>query len=219
VFRKYLILMAFLAGCDDGGSTPEGAGGAGGGADMGAGGAGGGGEFELVPSRKARVKFKGGERALGDLAVALELDRASACTELGIYDCVTQVHRIALGGVEPYELRINDPLEVIPVTAAIAADRVALVACGQRVAADFEDPQNAKVFKVLASGDATAETLGASVDALYDRILMRAPNAEEAAALVALHADVVAEEGGDGRATWAKLACFAVATTLESLFF
>lgn len=219
MFRKYLILMAFLTGCDDE-SKPSGEGGAGGGADMGAGGMGGEpGEFELVASRKARVKFKGGERALGDLAAALELDRAAACQELGRYDCVTDVHRIALGGVEPYTLRINDPLEVIPVTAAIAADRLALVACGQRVAADFADPENAKVFKALATADAPGAALEATVSELYDRILQRAPSAEESAALVALHADVVAEEGGEGRETWAKLTCFAVATTLESLFF
>jgi len=212
-----LGVVGLLAlGCDDG-TSKAGAGGAGG-----AGGVGGDPvetTQEIIPSRTARVNFKGGTRLLGDLAGALELDRAEACRELGMYDCVNDTHRIALGGVEPYTLRINDPLEVIPVTAAIAADRVALLTCGQRVAKDFDAPADAVVFKALATGQADAATLGATVTELYDRLVQRAPTPTEVEALVALHADVVAEEGGDGRRTWARLSCFAVATTLEALFY
>lgn len=175
----------------------------------------------IIPSHKARVKFKAGERMLRDLSDALDLDRDRACAELARYDCVKDVHNIALGGVEPYDKQINQPLEVMPVTAAIAADRVALATCTRRVQRDFDRPDEAKVFTALVSesGVPDAAALTASAEALYDRILRRDATEAEVQALVDFHAEVMAETNDDGRRRWAQLACFSVATTLEALFY
>ena len=175
----------------------------------------------IVASHKARVKFKGGEVMLRDLSAALDLPRDRACGELGRYDCVKEVHGIALGGVEPYEQGINTPLEVMPVTAAIAADRVALGACTRRVKLDFDAPDEALIFGAVAGGSGApdAAALGQTAQALYDRILRRDGTDAEIAALVGFHAEVSAEAGDDGRRRWAQLACFSVATTLEALFY
>lgn len=175
----------------------------------------------IVASHKARVKFKAGERMLRDLSDALDLDRNRACAELARYDCVKDVHNIALGGVEPYHKQINQPLEVMPVTAAIAADRVALATCTRRVQQDFDRPDEAKVFTALVSesGVPDAAALSTTVEALYDRILRRDATADEVQALVDFHAEVMAETNDDGRRRWAQLSCFSVATTLEALFY
>lgn len=175
----------------------------------------------IVASHKARVKFKGGEVMLRDLSAALELPRDRACGELGRYDCVKDVHSIALGGVEPYEQGINTPLEVMPVTAAIAADRVALSTCTRRMRLDFDAPDDAVIFGALAGGSGVPDkaTLAATARTLYDRILRRDATDAEVATLVDFHAEVMAETGDDARRSWAQLTCFSVATSLEALFY
>jgi hypothetical protein len=146
-----------------------------------------------------------------DLASALELPRAAVCRELGLHDCASAAYRIVLGGVEPYKLRIDQPLPAIPVTAPIAADRLALAACGQRVDLDFAKPAEARVFGALARGEADARVAG--VQELYRRLLARAPDPEEVSALLTL-ADPPATDRD-----FAVLGCFAVATSLEFLFY
>lgn len=173
----------------------------------------------IVPSHKARVKFKGGERYARDLAAALDLPRDTLCRELGTYDCVGDVHRIALGGVEPYELGVDDPLPVAPVSAAIAIDRVALSACTARVDRDIETPADAALFGPLLTGDPADAGVREGIAAdLVDRILRRDATPDEVAALAGLWSDLEADADDPARA-WAQLSCFAVATMLESLFY
>ena len=165
-------------------------------------------------STRAQVKFKGGERWARDLAKGLEISTESMCKELGQYDCVDAVHRIALGGVEPYRLGINNPLPVAPVTAAIAVDRVALSACDVRVSADLAAGAEAVIYIGL-SGDERPEqaTLEAAAATLYDRVLRRDPDPDEVASLIAFY-----EDGMTPR-DWALGTCFAVASSMEALFY
>ncbi len=160
-------------------------------------------------ARHARVRPKTGAQLAVDLAAALELPRDAVCRELGAYDCATVAHRIVLGGVEPYVLRVDRPLPVSPVTAPIAVDRLALAACGRRVALDFDTPARAVVFGPLARGEPGATD--ATIDALYDRLLGRAPDAEERALVAELATDASAR-------AFATLSCFVVATSLEHIF-
>ncbi|MCP5152512.1 MAG: hypothetical protein H6983_00010 [Ectothiorhodospiraceae bacterium] len=171
----------------------------------------------IVPSNKARVKFKGGERYARDLATALSLPRVDLCRELGNFDCVSEVHRIALGGVEPYNLGIDEPLAVAPVTAAIAMERVALSACGARVDADLADPAAAALVRFSGSEPTAAEREALAAD-LFDRILRRDATLDEIAAVAGLYASVAEESAAPAR-DWAVLSCFSVATMLEALFY
>jgi hypothetical protein len=174
----------------------------------------------VTASRQARVKYKSGARYANDLAVALDLPRDAVCRELGRYDCVDEVHRIVLGGVEPYTLGVREPLPSIAVTAPIAQDRVALAACTERIDRDLAASE--PVFLTTADVDApTPGELQATARRFYDRILRRDATPDEVSALAQFHSTVT-DEPGESRATtrdWAILSCFMVATTLESIFY
>jgi hypothetical protein len=181
-----------------------------------------GGPDDPLESAKARVKFKEQGRYVRDLAAALDLPRDEVCKELGLYDCYDVAHRITLGGVEPYRRGIRDPLPVAPVTAPIAVDRVALSACSTRVDRDFESPSNASMFRQLAEVGATEATLETSARTIYDRVLRRDATPDEVDSLVAFYDETVeALDGTDQEPAreWAIASCFAVATTLEGLFY
>lgn len=161
-------------------------------------------------SRHPQLLAKDGEQLSRDLAQALGLARSEVCQELGRYDCAHDAHRIVLGGVEPYVLRIDTPLTSTPVTGPIAVDRIALAACGARATRDFGAPSSAVVFGALARGEADA--VRTTVDVLYDRLLARAPDAHEHTLVASLATDTSPRD-------FAVLACFVVATSLESLFY
>lgn len=209
-FAAVLALTLVSSGCSTGSSSG------------GTGGTGGPSGSDAVESAKARVKFKEQGRFVRDLAAALELPRNEVCKELGLYDCYEVAHRITLGGVEPYRRGIRDPLPVAPVTAPIAVDRVALSACSTRVDRDFDSPADASMFGELAELGATEETLERSARTIYDRVLRRDATSDEVDSLVAFYDEAVdAVEGTDDEPAreWAIASCFAVATTLEGLFY
>ncbi|MCB9523753.1 MAG: hypothetical protein H6702_10320 [Myxococcales bacterium] len=175
----------------------------------------------IVASDKARVQFKG-PRWANDLAVGLNLPKRELCRELGQADCMDEVHHIALGGVEAYRLGVREALPVAPATAAIAAERIALSACIKRVDQDLADPAEAWIFGPLAdaSGLPDDAALLPLAQALYDKLLRRDATPAEAQALVDFAAEVRADGATQAPARdWAVLTCFAVASSLESLFY
>ena len=176
---------------------------------------------EVAASRQARVKYKSGARYANDLAAALDLPREAVCRELGRYDCVDEVHRIVLGGVEPYTLGVREPLPSLGVTAPIAQDRVALAACTERIERDLAASE--PVFLKAVDVDApTPGQLEATAGRFYDRILRRAATPGEVSVLAQFHSTVTDEPGESGATAtrdWAILSCFMVATTLESIFY
>ena len=176
---------------------------------------------QLAASRQARLKYKSGARYANDLAAALDLPRDAVCRELGRYDCVDEVHRIVLGGVEPYTLGVREPLPSLGVTAPIAQDRVALAACTERIERDLAASE--PVFLTAVDVDApTPGQLEATAGRFYDRILRRAATPDEVSALAQFHSTVTDEPGESGATAtrdWAILSCFMVATTLESIFY
>lgn len=175
----------------------------------------------VAASRQPRVKYKSGARYASDLAAALDLPRDAVCRELGRYDCVDEVHRIVLGGVEPYTLGVREPLPSLGVTAPIAQDRVALAACTERIERDLAASE--PVFLTAVDVDTpTPGQLEATAGRFYDRILRRDATPDEVSALAQFHSTVTDEPGESGASAtydWAILSCFMVATTLESIFY
>ena len=131
------------------------------------------------------------------------------------------MHRIVLGGVEPYTLGVREPLPSIPVTAPIAQDRVALAACTERIERDLAASE--PVFLTAVDVDApTPGQIEATARRFYDRILGREATPDEVSAVSGFHSTVSNEPGESGATAtrdWAILSCFMVATTLESIFY
>ncbi len=179
----------------------------------------------LARSAKANVRFKRNVRLTNDFAQALALPPGELCKELGLYSCTELVHPLAVGGVDPYNLGLYEPLPFTGATSPIVMDRVALTACIKRVEADLATPGSAVIFKGLtpdASGKlASLETaeLRAALDTLYKRALLRPVTDAEVATLKGLYRDVEASGKPAPAKSWMELSCFAVLTSVESLFY
>ena len=179
----------------------------------------------VTRSTRNNPRFKGPERLTADFAAALSLPADQVCNELGLYPCTTSVHTVTLGGVEPYGNGFYEPLPVTGVTSPIAVDRVALAACGRRVALDVATPGTAVIFKglTLDAAGRLREPQGPAVQevltTLYQRALLRDPTPTELAALVQLSTDIAGTASPQPGTDWMKAACFVVLSSAESVFY
>ena len=198
----------------------------------GAGGGAGGGDVSMsddagapfATSAKANVRFKRNVRLTNDFAQALGLSTAELCTELGRYSCTDQVHPLALGGVDPYGIGLYEPLPFTGATSPLAVDRVALAACTTRVERDLSTPATAVLFKNITFGaggalDVDQPAVRASLQALYERVLLRDISDTEVTHFSQLYRDIAAKAPSEPGKKWLALACFAALTSTESLFY
>jgi hypothetical protein len=150
-----------------------------------------------------------------DLAAGLGLAEHELCRELATVDCLAEAHLITLGGVEPTELGIDEPLANAAVSAPIAADRVASSACAERWRRDVAGP--ALLFGPVLEGSNHARREDVA-RTLVRRLLGRDAEQAELAALTDFY-DVVAAHSDDATRDWGVGACVIVATSTEALFF
>ncbi|MCS6900977.1 MAG: hypothetical protein RMJ98_15450 [Myxococcales bacterium] len=166
-------------------------------------------------SRRARVRFKGLHRLENDLSQALSLPIEELCTELGSEPC-SRIHKIALGGVMPYTRGIHEPLPLRSVSNAAAVDRLVISACARRAELDFGGATPPVLFGDLTQ---TLDDLGAERAArrLYNALLRRDESPEERAEIVTF----VAQQKAKGATPQevALLACYALGTSVEALFY
>ena len=240
MLRKAMLVagVLVLAGCpvplggdpDGGGGGVGGAGGAAGGGTGGSGGAGGGvggagGGSAFAASAKGVVRFKRNERLQADYAKSLGLQPNVVCNELGLYPCAMVVHPLALGGVDPYNIGLYEPVPFTGLTTPLVVDRVALSACIQRVGLDLGTPSTALIFKGLtldAAGklsNVNAPEVKTSLDLLYKQIVLRPVTDAEVGHLKGLYADILATGKPEAGKMWMTLSCFAVLTSVESVFY
>ncbi|MFM2248766.1 MAG: hypothetical protein RL071_4841 [Pseudomonadota bacterium] len=166
-------------------------------------------------SRINRVQPRSGEVWARDVGNALGLQPWELCAELGTRDCVEEAHRITLGGVEPASLGIDAPLPEPSVSAPLAADRVAISACGERYARDKAGP--AVLFGPVLDRDSRRSREEVSA-ALVLRMLGRPATEDEVDALEALYDDIK-DKADDPVRSWAVGACVVVTTSTEALFY
>ncbi len=159
----------------------------------------------LKVSARANVRFKRAERFNADLAQALDLDAEDVCLELDAYPCTSDVHRVSLGGSDPYGTGLYEGWKETGPSTPLVVERIVLSACQKRVALDFAASSTATIFQ---SGAADA----ASVTLLYQRALQRSPTEAEIAHVLGLAKDLPPQ-------TWAALSCFAVLSSVEFLFY
>ena len=182
-------------------------------------------EPTVARSTKANVRFKRATRIRNDFAQALGLPPEELCRELGQYSCTDDVHRVALGEAAPYEQGIYEPASQTGATAPLIVERVALSACAGRVDLDLGGAGDPLIFIGLAvdsSGNLQDPKSAEATDAirrLYQRFMLRNPRQDELDGFVALHGEIAAATPSGTAREWATLSCFAVATSLESVFY
>jgi hypothetical protein len=177
----------------------------------------------LATSTKNDLLWKRARALQNGLAQALAIPPEDVCNEFGRYACVDLVHQVPLGGNDPFAQGLYEPLRTPSTTTALSFDRVVLAACSAAVEIDAARPA-----PVVFRGHAlTTEPLVDAADArvgarflgttLVQRLHGREPQSTELAALEEL---IVDDDGApvSGR-DFAKLACFAVASTTENLFY
>ncbi|MBK6687565.1 MAG: hypothetical protein IPG45_24040 [Deltaproteobacteria bacterium] len=178
----------------------------------------------FAESAKANLRIKSNLRLRNDLAQALGLAPNEVCLEMGQYSCTDFVHAVALGGVEPYTLGLNEPQSHTTLTTPIAVERVVMAACTKRALDDLGSAQPViwKDLGIAADGKlADPGTAGVtnSITTLYQRGLLRDPKAREIEHLTQLYRDLEADGGANPARDWAILTCFSVLTSLEALFY
>ncbi len=178
----------------------------------------------FAKSAKAMVRFKKATRLRNDIAQTLDLPANQVCNELGQYSCTDLVHTVALGGVEPYVLGLNEPLSKTTVTTPVAVERVVLAACTNRVTQDLADSSKAIIFKSLTVDQGKITNLDSAevssdIDTLYKRALLRPAKTREVEHLKGMYKEFEKDGQGSLARDWAILTCFSVLTTTEALFY
>ena len=174
-------------------------------------------EFKI--SGRHHIRWKRVMSLEQDLTQALELTPEEACAEVGYAGVCFFLHIVALGGNEPVFATMYEPIAEPSATTALAVDRVAVAACGAAVDRDTtrSTPLVFKEFD-LAQAEVSPKTAGISAmtTELYQRLLARDPTPSELSTVASLASPVegVALSARD----FAKMACYAIATTTEFIF-
>jgi hypothetical protein len=168
-----------------------------------------------APSANPRVRPKSGVVWGRDLAQGLGLAASELCHELETVDCLTEAHLVTLGGVEPTELGIDEPLSNAAISAPIAADRVASAACGTRFDRDKQGP--AVIFGPVLDSDNRGNRKDVA-EGLVRRLLARDPSDAEVDAITDLY-EVLEPISKNPTRDWSVGACVMVATSTESMFY
>lgn len=171
----------------------------------------------FAESTKANLRFKEVNRIHNDFAQALGLPVTEVCLELGQYDC-RMVHAVTLGGVEPYELGLFEPLPATTVTTPIAVERLAVHGCEKRVTMDTDNP-SALIFTGLRDGAIAESDVAEAIDRLYKRAVQRPATESEIGHLNQLYRDIEATGVDNPARQWALASCVAVLTSVEAVFY
>lgn len=158
-----------------------------------------------------------------DLLAALALDPGSLCLELGRFSCVDFIHLVPLGGNDPFQSGQYTPMPAPVVNTPIAVDRVVLSGCGRRVDLDAAgtplvfDAIDLDVPALSLADPAMSTSVDSTITSLFRRFHARDPQPVEKEALRSLTVD---DDGSPiSSRDFAKLACFAIATSTEFLFY
>jgi len=178
----------------------------------------------VASSSRGNLRFKGPERLNSDVAAALELPADAVCTELGMYQCTSTVHNVALGGVEPYGTGLYEPSGVTSSTTPLVVERLAWSACTRRVTTDFADLGAAVIFRGIKLNsaklaDPDGEEVRAAITQLVQRGLLREPSENEVARYIKLARDIEATGNAEPARAWMQAVCFAVFSSAEAVFY
>lgn len=179
---------------------------------------------QMATSTRGALVWKRGPALARGLSAALLVPEDELCNELGRFNCVDTAHQVPLGGNDPFVKGQYQPLSEPGATSAVSFDRLVLSACGAAVEFDRDRPASF-IFRGHALDDVPLDPSSASAiegarfvgAELYRRLHGREARAAELTTLEQLLTD---DEGaGVSGFDFATLACFAVASTTETLFY
>lgn len=168
--------------------------------------------ISVAPAIADTLRWSRNEVFLRGVAQALELPVDEMCVELGQRSCA-KLHQLALGGNNPFDDGLYQPVSnTLPITTTVV-DRVLLASCVTR--ADLDAAGTPVVFTELelATPSSAPDSAAArkQADLLIQRFHGRVATEVELDALAELATDATARE-------FAITSCFAVGSTTESLF-
>ena len=178
------------------------------------------GDGTLQESTQARLNWKRAATLERDLAAALELSPQELCTGPEGAPCISQLYLVALGGNDPFEASIYNPVDSPLVTTPVAVDRVMFSACARRAALDAESGAPV-VFGALELGgmapEPDSEAVLQTATTLFRRFIGRDPLPVE----VEIVGRLTQSEAGErvDASSFATTACYAVGSTTEFFFF
>jgi hypothetical protein len=178
----------------------------------------------VAKSARGNIRFKGPERINSDFSAILELRPESVCLELGLYACTSQVHLVALGGVDPYGAGVYESSGITASTTPIIVDRIAWAACTQRVNSDLGNPDAAVIFRGIPLADQKLASpdgpeVHSAITQLVQRTYLRNPYRPEVDRYVRLAKDIEAAGTATPAKDWMQSVCFAVLSSAESVFY
>ena len=165
----------------------------------------------------AKIRFKRAERLSNDLMFLLQLHKSEICKELGKFDCINEVHKITLGGVEPYVSGVAEPSKTTLATTPIVIERILLSACKTRVDKDLKTPD--KAIWLTNSRISKPQDTSELVNVFYQQALFRTPSTEEQEAFSELYRSYTEDEKPQPLRDWAIGTCFAILSSIEYLFY
>jgi len=177
-----------------------------------------------LPETAARsLRFKRFDQLSRELQRVLALDADEVCRELDRFDCTSEVHRVALGGSQPYFANVYARAREPELNAPLAWERVVLTACAERVDRDFDDLDGAawlEGLEVDADGHVEPESPAVenAIRTLYREGLLRDPTTMEVADWRQAYRGLEASEEQPARA-WSRLLCAAVLTSGEFILY
>lgn len=160
------------------------------------------------------------------LAQALLVESSALCNELGRFSCVDNVHLVVLGGNDPFDRGLHEPVKSPSATTPLAVERLVWSACRAAVVADAEralprvflDLPLGNEFDALDLEDPNQRfAVEDTITNLYRRIHARDPLERERVHL----RELVFDDAGQALLPreFALSACFAIASTTENLFY
>ncbi len=181
----------------------------------------------IFESQNQHIRFKGAARLNADIAQTLALSPNEVCKEIGLFDCVSFVHPISLGGVEAYVANLYEGSEETTISAPMIVERIALQACQSRYEQDRiagAQPHLFPVLELTPDGQRLAEpesvAVSEAIGDYFKTILRRLPTSEEVAEFKSLYQEIEDHPDAEEPAhEWAVLSCFTLLTSVEYLFY
>jgi len=181
----------------------------------------------VFASQRQQIRFKGAHRLKAEIANTLAIAPNEVCNELERFDCISLVHPISLGGVEPYVSNLYEATEDTTISAPMIVERIGLQACYRRYEMDSVAGAEPHLFVSLPTEetglrlmDVDAPEVEAVITHYFQTILRRSPTAEELNDFKTLYTRIETHpDTSHPVAEWSQMSCFALLTSIEFLFY